>query len=202
MNERENVTKAKAIFARTCIVLTGLVLATGGVLAWMNARSEAPATGQDPYDYETSIAKLKKIGQALQIYRAEYGFKPVAERKTYSDAGLPYALHVLARPGHPWSLPDGMRTFHLPDARYGRDWEINFSHLYWRPEDYSALWDISANYSRRGENMPVLADFNPGCVTVTLPDEQPEGVAIVLRLDGSVEVVRYDRRVLHDLYEK
>ena len=201
MNERENVTKAKAIFARTCIVLTGLVLATGGVLAWMNARSEAPAAGQDPYDYETSIAKLKKIGQALQIYRAEYGFKPVAERKTYSDAGLPYALDVLAEPGHAWSLPEGRSTFTLPGALYGDSW-LNFGHLYWTPAGNSFLFDLAPNLARRGESLPILADFNPGMRLEGRADAPRMQPAVVLRLDGSVEVVVWDSANKRDIYER
>jgi len=189
MNERENVTKAKAIFARTCIVLTGLVLATGGVLAWMNARSEAPAAGQDPYDYETSIAKLKKIGQALQIYRAEYGFKPVAERKTYSDAGLPPSFDALAEPGHAWSLPEGMEDLRLPGQRLPAEFAISFWSLYWQYEtDYPGPSQNDL-YRSRGEQLIVLGDCNP--VVGTPRGSRSE--IVVLRLDGTVDVLTYDK---------
>ena len=199
MNEQTKVTKAKVIFARTCIVLTGLVLATGGVLAWMNARSAAPAARQDPYDYETSIAKLKKIGQALQIYRAEYGFKPVAERKTYSDAGLPPSILVLAKAGRIWSLPEGIATFTLPDARYDQGNPISFSSLYWGPEGNSEMFDLSAAYAERGERMPILADFHPAMVAGRGAEVVP---AILLRLDGTVEITQYNRKVPHDVYAR
>jgi len=192
MSEQTKVTKAKVIFARTCIVLTGLVLATGGVLAWMNARSAAPAAGQDPYDYETSIAKLKKVGQALQIYRAEYGFKPVAERKTYSDAGLPPSMSVLAWAGHSWSLPGGLDEFRVPnpsDAMPGPG--SHFTEMYWKPSE--SLGDMTPYFASRGEDLPIMMDVNMNRAR-DLMDRSRQLPAVILRLSGKVDRITFDNR--------
>lgn len=163
-----------------------LLLSAGSIMGVALATHQT----RPPYDMKESIAKLTQIGKSLQVYRKYHPAKPVAERKTYEDAGLPNRLTALAEPGHPWSLPDGLATFHVsnPNEINVKNY-VSFSHMYWTPTASLHLPDMSAYYVSRGEKMPVLADDNPN----SLVDMGPGRVqtALVLRLNGDVEVIHY-----------
>lgn len=156
------------------VVATALVL---GVSAFQQNK---------PRDPEEAFDKLRRIGAALQLYRAEYGSKPVAERLTFSDAGLPPRWSVFLLPGRPWTLSE--KDFELS---YAPDKGIDFTTLYWRSSLYGELGDISGYYSSRGEDLPVMADeeFNK-----FLPVGEYVRSSPVLRLCGTVELIRYDSR--------
>lgn len=148
------------------------------------------ALQQNAKDAAEPLAKLKRIGAALKIYREEFGYKPPAERKDFSDCGLPVDITVLTQPGKRWSVP--MSDFQLSYSRHGdlRN-EPEFVQLYWHKEVYDDLGDISRYFSERGEELPILIDedFNK---------KLPEGTTLrtcpVLRLDGTVGWMTYDVR--------
>lgn len=142
------------------------------------------------YDYATAKAKLLQIGRALQLYRAEQTVKPVAERRTFRDCGLPATLVDLCRSGHEWSLPADKSTFKVATPLF-KTAVINFHQMYWE-SDYvvQRVGAMTQFYAVRGERLPVLADFN-----MNSPDDyrDPENPikALILRLDGTVDLVAY-----------
>lgn len=156
----------------------------------------------DTYDYDEAIAKLKTIGRALQIYRAEYGYLPPNERKNYSDAGLPPSLHVLLKKGYKWSLSDSNKVFQLTQPalwRVGDD--SHFLDLYWPEWGYKQLGDISFFFKGRGENLPILADDNMNSIEDYLTPGN-HAKALILRLNGEVELVTFDPTKRLELQKK
>ncbi|MBS1721549.1 MAG: hypothetical protein JSS66_00920 [Armatimonadetes bacterium] len=154
------------------------------------------------YNPDESRAKLLSIGRALQLYRQEYGYlENVAERKTYSDAGLPPYMAVLIQPGHRWSTPNGIKDFQIsfPDTP---DRAPNTSHFfitYWPKElDEGMNGSMEKYYALRGEKLIVLGDSNG-----TPTGMKASGVAKVmaLRLDGTVDVVECENNSF-DLLKK
>jgi hypothetical protein len=82
---------------------------------------------------------------------------------------------------------------------YGRV-ETHFSKL-WYKLPTANLPNISAFYSSRGEKLPVLADFNMNpAVYSSKPDRFL--IALVLRLDGSVDLVTWDSQNPIDIWRK
>lgn len=174
--------KLQKNLARLAITISCLFLAYAAVAGG------AMLLPKEPYRAEDSISKLKKIGVALQLYRAEYGFLPVAQRKTYSDAGLPPSIATLTLvQGKPWSLP--LSTFQIGNP-ITPDISVHFRELYYAEEIAAKhkFPDIGYYLSHRGEELPVLQDMN-------YPDHElwsTNGVDFktpVLRLDGTVELI-------------
>lgn len=148
------------------------------------------------YDYDTARVKLLQIGRALQLYRAEQTVKPVAERKTFKDCGLPDSLTRLCRPGHSWSLPSDRSTFRVPTPLF-RGQDTNFNKMYWdAPAIIDRFGSMSHFYALRGERLPILADFNMNSADDFRNDGTPIK-ALILRLDGTVDLVTF--RSGHDL---
>ncbi|MCW5935902.1 MAG: hypothetical protein KIT11_01160 [Fimbriimonadaceae bacterium] len=177
-----------------------LINRTAAAMAVVGVAFVATAAFRSPQqkDPKEAFEKLRRIGVALQLYRAEYGSKPIGERSCFADAGLPANIVTLTEPGHSWTLP--MSDFQLSYSRYGDSSnQPEFVALYWPQEFYSELGDISRYYAQRGDKLPILVDedFNR---------KLPEGVFVrkspALRLDGSVGWIEYDVRDLPTRLEK
>lgn len=169
----------------------GVVCLTGGISLYLWANAQ----GARNYDLRETQMKMAKIGQSLALYREEYKPLPVDRRKTYSDAGLPPTLLVfIQEKGRKWSLPDGMETFRIsaPFGLYDIKDNPNathFSRLYWTPEHYKRLGDISSFFASRGDELPILADFSIN-TDAEFADRSAKTLrAVVLRLNGKVDVV-------------
>lgn len=153
----------------------------------------------------SSIEKLRAIGQALQIYRVEYGVKPPDQRENFADAGLPPSIAVLGLyTERNWSLPSGLESFRTAaPLPFMENFDSHFSQLYPGPHDplIGTEYDPSGFLATRGENLPILVDFNIN--TSTEFRENPENlVGVILRLNGAVDVVRFSRTRVNDLLSK
>lgn len=148
------------------------------------ALPEGPCELVPGYSESESRQKLEAIGRALQIYRQDYGLKPVAERKTLADAGLPPYLTVLAQPGHSWSLPDGMETFSISHPRYSCDLDRHCPHF------IVTAWgfDVSKLLPVRGEDLVIGGDAN---FLDPANYYQPTWQHMALRLNGTVDIVTF-----------
>jgi hypothetical protein len=184
---------------KTLKIVSWRVLLIGCIAALVIAGITAFRNQNQGYDYQASIAKLRRIGQALQLYREEWGVKPVDERETISDTGLPpFGLYALTQPGNPWSLPE--EAFLLDQPHVG----FEMLHL---PVHFMVMFpsfngDAPRSLLReRGEQLPIVADISMNSSQDML--RHPEDLeALVLRLDGSVELVRWNKRVRFDLLTK
>jgi hypothetical protein len=183
MSDKNPFRRLKAAVA----VLAVIVAVSAPVFALV-----ARATGGD-YDEARNRAQLEKIGRALQLYRAEYGFVEPARRRTYSDAGLPQLIaHLTLVNGKRWSLSmDDFRPATFRSASPG-----TFSQMYWGPEWFQNLGDVSTLYRTRGEQMIVLMDVETDPSRWRSADGQRE--ALVLRLNGMVEKIRFSDNVFLD----
>ncbi len=184
---------------RTLKTVTWRVLLIGCVATLVTAGVTAFRNQNQGYDYESSISKLRRIGQALQLYREEWGVKPVGERENLSDAGLPpYGLYALMQPGKPWSLPKDAFLLDQPHAGF----ELLHLPVHFMVMFPSFNGDAPPSLLReRGEQLPIVADISMNSSEDLL--RQPEDLeALVLRLDGSVELVRWNKRVRFDLLRK
>jgi len=172
-----------------CFVTSATAL---GVSAWRSQGGE--------YDYDTAAEKLRRIGQALQLYREEYGVKPVVERKTPYDAGLPPNLKVLARvQGKRWSIPEGMSVFQSDQPNFlMQQIDNGYLHCVEYPH-HPGSTHLPDNYWQiRGDRAPVLADINMNDADAF--NNNPTSLrALILRLDGTVELVMYNRLVPHEI---
>ncbi|KAA0225684.1 MAG: hypothetical protein AKCLJLPJ_02439 [Fimbriimonadales bacterium] len=152
------------------------------------------------YDVEESVAKLREIGRALALYRLQYPPKPVDQRRTYSDAGLPPHILTLLEPGHPWSVQDGLRTFQVsrPNGVWvteGSHYEMVYPSSYDKPSEHGSFAPL---YSERGERLPVLFDGNMNDPVRIY--EAPENLdVLILRLDGTVEPASWNRNIRWDV---
>ncbi|HWP31841.1 MAG TPA: hypothetical protein VNK96_09010 [Fimbriimonadales bacterium] len=162
---------------------------------------------QGGYDINESIAKLKAIGKALQIYRAEYGYLPVEQRKNYSDAGLPpFLSDALMDSGFAWSVPkDTFYLSHPNDMHQGKC--LSFTQLYVDSmEDYESSYeykkygDLRELYAKRGEALPILMDFN--MLSGKEMAEMTKFPVLILRLNGEVEQVEYLRDKPFEIYNR
>lgn len=145
------------------------------------------------YDEARNRAQLEKIGRALQMYRAEYGFVEPARRQTYSHAGLPPRIGQMAFiTGKPWSLT----LSDIKPATYRSPNPGTFSQMYWGPERYHVQGDVSSLYRTRGERLIVMMDLetDPGLW------KSADGIreALVLRLDGTVDKIQFNHHVFLD----
>lgn len=148
-------------------------------------------------DDREAMEKLQTIGRALQLYREAYPPKPVSERRTFADAGLPRYLTALCEKDRPYTIPT--ETFFLTQPRTPSNF-ISFSLMYWPESSYRKLGDISEFYASRGEKLPVLVDFN--CMSHEDFASHEPGRVIVLRLNGEVEWITYDQRVRLDIMRR
>ncbi|MEW5882710.1 MAG: hypothetical protein AB1725_00610 [Armatimonadota bacterium] len=183
----------------TLKVISWRVLLVGTVFAVIVAGITAFRNQNQGYDYEASFAKLRRIGQALQLYRQEWGVKPVEERMHASDAGLPPKLTVLsADPNAPWYVPRDTFTVESPNEFSAR-FETHFQQSYWDAEWEKRLGSMAEFLTARGERLPILVDINGSTAADFVA--MPEGGInyVILRLDGSVEVVRHRRQSKHDI---
>lgn len=173
--------KSISTFVAAACVATAIAMPALPVLASLTSRP----------DEEESRAKLLAIGRALQLYREEHPPLPVAQRRDYRDAGLPPDMVFLTVPGHKWSLPNGWADMQVsrPLAEMA-DVNIHFRATYWRPEDYDKMGDLSTLFRDRGERLIVLADPNIDRNFYN-PDIRIRRV-MVLRLNGTVEIINYD----------
>lgn len=189
----KNINKGRQLVARATIVLAGLTacFAFAGVV-----KSGIP---KGKNDSQETLDKLARIGRALQLYRQEYGSLPVNERVDYIDAGLPFSLSVLGTdPSKNWYVDP--TNFQVPNPSVPGLY--TFRELYYRREAYGTrlLPPMGDVYKRRGEQFPVLeaTDWIPEEVwqqnaDVTLP---------VLRLDGTVEMIKRNTRNMWEVWEK
>lgn len=110
MSNRAGIAKSKALALSAVAIVTAIVVRQmwlGNYYAELNeATPHALPAVTTAYDWNASRHKLEGIGAALQLYRKHVGIKPVAERKTLSDAGLPNddVMSVLTKPGFAWSI--------------------------------------------------------------------------------------------------
>ncbi len=189
---------------KTLKTMTWRVLLIGCVAALVTAGVTAFRNQSQGYDYEASISKLRRIGQALQLYREEWGVKPVAERRTYSDAGLPPSFTVLSSSAYsdkPWHLDKSVFRVASPQKPWDKS-AMHFSPLY-LPEMAQRV-GYADRYAQalqsRGEMLPVLADLNGNSVAEYAANRDLR--AVVLRLNGSVEVVEYSSTDQWDLWNR
>ncbi len=166
-----------------CVTLTGMAIA----LSLMAFQGSQP---QRVYDLAAASKKLADIGEKLQLYRKTHRPLPVSERTTFRDAGLPEMLLELAKPGSPWSLPDGVATFRVKNPNELFEGTQNhFAQMYWSRETAAQIrkQDMGQWFAVRGEDLPILVDYNPSS------GEQMAGAdgytVLVLRLSGKVEKV-------------
>ncbi len=178
---------------KTFKTMTWRVLLIGCIAALVTAGVTAFRNQNQGYDYEASISKLRRIGQALQLYREEWGVKPVAERRTYSDAGLPPTIALPAvLEGYAWSYPGGSELLRVaqPNGVFA-NMNVHFMQLY-GPADREEA-EKAAYYRLRGERLPIVADLNMNRGSDLAKNRASRDLkAIVLRLDGSVDVVTFD----------
>jgi hypothetical protein len=189
---------------KTLKIVTWRVLLIGCIAALVIAGITAFRNQKQGYDYEASIAKLRRIGQALQLYREEWGVKPVAERRTYSDAGLPPSLAVLYSPAYsskPWHIEKDYFKVAAPQKPFDKS-AMHFVPLYLTEEfqrrGYSERYVEALR--GRGEMLPVFADLNANSVAEYAGDRNLR--AVVLRLNGAVEVVGYSSTDPWDLWNR
>ncbi len=181
------------------IAILGSWVLLGGSLVfagYVGVRNVGMGRGSSDYDYARSRENLERIGAALQLYRAEYGFLPPEQRTNRVDAGLPFVLTRFAeRPGKPWSLPPDYSTFHAPgvppsartDGRlmdYGC-WYLSYERLRALDPRIDGIW------ARRGEELPILIDYRPSTVyRASIPNGPFE--VLVMRLNGRVDLVSWN----------
>ncbi|MEW5882713.1 MAG: hypothetical protein AB1725_00625 [Armatimonadota bacterium] len=186
----------KVISWRALLVGTVVAVAAAGITAFRNQNQG--------YDYEASIAKLRRIGQALQLYRQEWGVKPMEERRTYSDAGLPPSLAVLYSPAYgskPWHIEKGYFKVAAPQKPFDKA-AMHFVPLFLTEEfqrrGYPERYVEALR--GRGEMLPVFADLNANSVAEYAGNRNLR--AVVLRLNGAVEVVEYSSTDQWDLWNR
>jgi hypothetical protein len=161
-----------------------------------------PPQGVPDYDYVASIKKLERIGAALQVYRTNHAPKPVAQRSDANSAGLPSSIVHLCEKGKPWTVSEGMSAFQV--KQFGRLYSAtgcHFQMLYWPSKLTAQLGDLGVYLRERGEELPILADLNMNTIEeMSGPNDQLK--AVVLRLNGKVEVVTWDNMKPNDLFAK
>jgi hypothetical protein len=184
-------TGPRALLARLALLSSATLLIASLFAVGFRAPGQ---TGQ--YDPEESKAKLMAIGAALKIYRIEYCDLPVEQWQSPSDAGLPPNILVLGQPGHSWSVADGLHAFKLSGViiPMPADAPLDFAHSYPSAGFNFGVGSIYEGFTdilrERGTRMPVIADLH----YMGLPQfESDRGWkhAIVLRMDGTVDTIRY-----------
>jgi hypothetical protein len=204
MQEDRNVKIPKPLMQKRTTLLALIAMMLVLLVVALAFFPKAPSS-QQGYDYELSMAKLRRIGQALQIYRAHFGFLPPEQRQDFSDAGLPWLLKAaLCEPGKPWTVEGRESAFELPLSRLDPSrGKGQFMQVY-KSAGMRGEAETAYLYRERGERLPVLADIEMNdtgtWIRAALQDETVE--AIVLRLDGSVERIRYYPGRLWDILKR
>jgi hypothetical protein len=184
----------RALPARLLIVATlgAALFAIGG---WIVRDNGA-------YDVEQTKNKFRTIYRALELYREAYPPKPASEWRTYSDAGLPpYLLWLATVQGQPWSIPNGsIENFRVSNPVFLSIDSPRRMHLgdTYRAGDAAAQAEIDAILRARGMEFPFLIDRNVTRESDWKDHTVREVQAIVMRLNGRIDIIRYDRTKPND----
>lgn len=184
-----NPSKTKVVGARVSIVVSVVLLASSIIAGGIKA-----AEKQTSYNVTESKNKLITIGQSLSMYRNAHGFKPTSEWNLPTDAGLPENILDLAKPGHVWSLVGGEEAFKLAGVIIPGMGAMDFQHAY--PfkglpiGENSPYASLGAIMKAQGTRMPVLIDPHFGMQAKY--SKEAKYTAMVLRMDGTVDVVSYN----------
>lgn len=139
-----------------------------------------------PQDYDIAAAKkkLKRIYAAVKLYRKEHGFKAPEDRHSAEDAGLPDGIDLFdpANKHKPWYLSPTETQVATPVELLRRS-KVHYLIL-WPNSDHSdkTLMDF---YSKRGEDMPIIADINMNSDFDSTKNRRIH--ALILRLNGKIE---------------
>lgn len=177
----------RALLAKVTLAALGLAI-VAALAGWL-ARQERP------YDVESVRSKFEKIGRALALYREESGTRPVEQWTRWSDAGLPPEMLWLATVrDRAWSIPEGSTVFEVENPTFPIKNKLTFHY----PFNKRAFPDDNAVVDRilceRGLATPVLIDFNVSRRSDLTDTTKVMLKALVLRLDGRIELIEYDRR--------
>lgn len=183
----------KAILVRSSIMFSilGCVIGVAGFMTPKPGTASAGRSQERTYDAAVSRANLQRIHQALMLYRQEYGVKPVAEWRTIADAGVPPHPFVLAQEGFAWTIP--FETFQIEGSDHhspGGKPHVFGSYFLDRTmvdDRYAAKLE---RYLHRGESLIYLWDSHYS------PEKELRNDSwntLVLRLNGTIEVVRSER---------
>jgi hypothetical protein len=167
---------------------SSLVLCGAGLLAGLTAIRPQSTWPNAPYDDAEALARLQRVSRSLQLYRAEYGHKPVEDWRTPWDAGLPPSPVTLVTPGHAWTLPNGWRDLQPRDM--GMEHFCNMIGLWPDPEDLAKMkrhanWqDWETQLARFGTRLPIVADEQFG--TQPNRSQPPMRDIRFVRWDGTI----------------
>lgn len=140
---------------------------------------------QAGYSLEESRSKLVSLGQSLQAYRALHGTKPVTQRQTLADAGLPTNPYDLIEPGNPWSLEGGMSALRISHPRW--DWEQDHNSSHFTYPVYGNKNGLPSLLQEKGEKLVFAYDNNTD--PMEMWGKTGTHRYLVLRIDGTVELV-------------
>ena len=174
-----------------------------GVLTLVVVTSLGYLRSRPRYDIEGSVHKLRRIGNALQLYRHFQvpGMRPIP--KDAVQAGLPRRLVDLLAPGDKWGLGEDIHAFSVAQpTRSLAKGSVHFTQLYWWPDTQRALGlpDMAERLRTRGEALPVMADFNMISSDEYRRAEQVR--VVVLRLGGEVDLVEIPTNKLRELWRR
>lgn len=185
--------KMRPILARGAIALAtvGTVVGIAGFMIVRPGATSGSRLQERAYNADVSRANLQRIHQALTIYRQESGVKPVSEWRTISDAGVPPHPLVLAMEGHPWTIP--IETLQITGSDHhspGGKPPVYGSYFLDRSIAGDKYTKRLEKYLHRGEDLIYLWDSHYS------PEKDLRGDSwntLVLRLEGTIEVVRSER---------
>lgn len=180
-------------FCGVCGVLTVVVL-------WIRVRVESggyrePEVIERPirsaamfyerYDRATAINRLRRIGKEIQKYRKKVGVKPVGQRRSITDAGLPkdYDWLKVAK-----SLV-GTNTLRSPSAVLSTFPQVPITDYSVLLTDYKLMTNREELWAKRGDRLPIVMDMTmyPVDVVTSAGQARVPLKVLVLRLSGSVE---------------
>lgn len=181
----EEPTRRQRAMARGAIILSLAMMSTLTVVALATPSRHAQ------YDMQAAKNRLKVISNAIQLYRQEYGYKPVEVRKCAADAGLPPSGLEIMDPNNnvdkPWHL--ALSQMQVPHPVKLFDNAVNHYLLVWPVPDH-AIEGLDAMYRVRGEEMPIVADVNMNTSESISANGRIR--ALVLRLNGQIDEVTLD----------
>lgn len=139
------------------------------------------------YDWKEAEAKLKRIGQAIQLYRAQHKPKPVRDRKSYADTGLPSRAEGWGSLGvakEDWFVKTRMSA--APVKRFSDFTFVCEAVNRFFGDAQSDVW------SKRGEDVPIIVDKNMYSFDElrAATKEKRRVDILILRLGGKVERAR------------
>lgn len=169
-----------------CAIATSAI----GTLFIAKATSTPSHAQGSNYDWADARQRLERIGAALQLYREAHGVLPVALRKNAADAGLPPSIWSLAKQGHRWSTsPSDFRVPHTR-MRWPATALNHFVSVYKETKVRLSEAEEQVVWSRRGEDLPILCDWNPYSST-EMVEGAPTKTVLILRLNGSVDTIQF-----------